>query len=138
MQDELKVGDIIIVDSFGSQGVSVGRHSFVVIDDTNNEVCGLYYDFIALLMSTFKDEEQRKKKMKFPGNFPVAASSEDIERGHGREGYIKAEQFYYFSKAKTPYLIIGELKAETLESLFDFIESMPEKGIKIQRIIDNL
>ena len=46
MQDELKVGDIIIVDSFGSQGVSVGRHSFVVIDDTNNEVCGLDYDFI--------------------------------------------------------------------------------------------
>ena len=136
--DEIKIGDIIVIDSLDSQGAHVGRHSFVVIDDNNGEVCSLEYDFIALLMSSFKDEEQKKKKLKFPGNFPITASSEDIKKGHGKEGFIKAEQFYYFNKSKTSYKVIGELKKDTLNLLIEFINDLPKKGIAIDQIIDNL
>ena len=136
--DEIKIGDIVVIDSLNSQGNRVGRHSFVVIEDQNGEVCSLSYDFIALLMSSFKDEEQKKRKLKFPGNFPISADAEDIKGGHGKEGFIKAEQFYYFSKSKTSYKVIGELKPETLDSLMNFINSLPSRHVTIAQIIDNL
>ena len=136
--EEIKIGDIIVVNSLNSQGTCVGRHSFVVIDDQNGEVCSLAYDFIALLMSSFKDEEQKKKKLRFPGNFPITAESESVKSGHGKDGFIKAEQFYYFNKEKTEYSVIGELKPETLDSLIDFINSLPSKHVTFERIIDNL
>lgn len=136
--EEINIGDIIIIDSFISQNSEVSRHSFVVIEDDNGEVCGLDYDFIALIMSSFKDDTQKKKKLQFKGNFPITASSEDVKHGHGKEGYIKAEQFYYFNKSKTSYSVIGKLNEETLTSLFEFISTLPKKSINIERIIDNL
>ena len=54
--EDIKIGDIIVIDRFVSQGVPVAMHSFVVIEDRNGEVCSLNYDFIALLMSSFKTE----------------------------------------------------------------------------------
>lgn len=136
--DEIKTGDIILIENFISQGSPVSRHSFVVIEDKNGQLCSLDYDFIALLMSSFKDKEQKEKKLKYPGNFPISASSEDVKDGHKKEGYIKAEQFYYFSKSNTTYKVIGELKKDTLDSLMDFIEGFPKKHIEIEQIIDNL
>ena len=136
--EEVRVGDIILVDSFASRGTSIGRHSFVVIEDQNGEVCTLQYDFIALLLSSFKTEEQREAKLKYPGNFSVTNSAEDVKEGNSKDGFIKAEQFYYFSKAKTNYRVIGQLKPETLAELMDFIEALSAKGVAIEQIVDNL
>lgn len=136
--EDIKIGDIIVIDSFVSQGTPIARHSFVVIEDQNGEVCSLNYDFIALLMSSFKTDDQKESKLKFPGNFPITSSAEDVANGNKKEGFIKAEQFYYFNKEKISYKVIGQLKQETLNALMDFIEALPSKHVSIEQIIDNL
>ena len=136
--DDIKIGDIIVINEFVSQGKEIKRHSFVVIEDQNGEVCGLDYDFIALLMSSFKNDEQKKNKLKFPGNYPITSESENIKEGNSKEGFIKAEQFYYFSKERIEYKVIGELKPETLTDLMNFIEQLSTNGVLITQVIDNL
>lgn len=136
--ENVKVGDIILVDNFKKEGITISRHSFVVIDDSEGKVLGLDFDFIALIMSSFKSPEQKEQKLKFPGNFPITAAAEDVRNGNSREGFIKAEQFYYFNKEKISYRVIGELKPETLERLIDFIEDFPKKNVSIEQVVDNL
>ncbi len=42
-----KLGDIIVVDEFKNEvGEVVSKHSFVVIDDNNDCIEGLNYDFV--------------------------------------------------------------------------------------------
>ena len=91
-------GDIILVEKYKSQGVDVSHHSFVVIDDKDGQIKGLNYDIVALAMSSFKDEKQKEKKLSYPGNFPITANEENVDGGNKRDGYIKADQFYFFDK----------------------------------------
>lgn len=134
-----KQGDIILIKSYKDHEVTLPRHSFVVIDDEGGQVQGVPFDFIALVMSSFKDEEQKKRKLKFPGNFPITASDETMLKwANNKDGYIKAEQFYYFNKEKTEFDVIGELNEDTFYLLIAFIESLAEQGIKIDQILDNL
>lgn len=32
-----------------------------------------------------------------------------MKKGHGKEGYIKAEQFYYFDSSKTDFYVLGNV-----------------------------
>lgn len=57
-----KIGDIILVEKYKDRGKTLGRHSFVVIDDQDGEIHGLPYDMICNVFSSFKDEEQKKRK----------------------------------------------------------------------------
>lgn len=52
-----------------------------------------------------------------------------------KQGYIKAEQLYYFKKEKIDFQVIGSMNKESLEKLIKFIE---ELQIDIKEIIDNL
>lgn len=134
-----KKGDIILVRAYKDGDNLLGRHSFVVLEDKGGRVCGLNYDIIALVMSSFKNEEQKAKKLRYPGNFEVTASSEQLpDWAHGKDGYIKAEQFYYFDKSKLDFTVIGSLTKETWQALLDFIELLSAKGIEIQQILDNI
>ena len=85
-------------------------------------------------MSSFRDEEQRKKKMGYPGNFEYSAEQENVRHGHGKAGYIKAEQFYYFDRTNTDFYVIGNVTPELFNALIAFINRLPE----IEHIIDNL
>ena len=58
-----KVGDIIVVKNFVSQGVTLSRHSFVVLSTDQGKIQGLDYDLVCNVMSSFNSEEQRKKKL---------------------------------------------------------------------------
>lgn len=134
-----KQGDIILVKSYKDHESILSRHSFVVIDDEGGQVQGVPFDFIALVMSSFKNDEQKRRKLRYPGNFPITASDEKmIDWANDKEGYIKAEQFYYFNKEKIQFDVIGELNEETYNLLILFIESLAEKSIKIDQIVDNL
>lgn len=135
-----KRGDIIFVEHYIDNGKQLPRHSFVVIDDDGGKVKGLDFDIIALVMSSFKNEAQRKKKLSYGTNFPVTSADEEgkPDWAHGKDGYIKAEQFYYFDKSRLSYRVIGELNKDTLRALFEFIQSFSEKGIEIRQITDNL
>ena len=86
-----KRGDIILVRNYQDGDRQLGQHSFVVLDDEGGSVRGVAYDLIALVMSSFKTEEQREKKLRYAGNFEISATDEQMTiAAHGRDGYIKA------------------------------------------------
>jgi hypothetical protein len=134
-----KKGDIILIKEYKDGENVLSRHSFVVIDDEGGRVCGLDYDFVALVMSSFKDEQQRKRKLEYPGNFEITAADKQMQSwANGKDGYIKAEQFYYFEKPKLNFRVIGSLTEDTWDALVDFIEELSTRGVEIKQILDNL
>lgn len=134
-----KKGDIILINEYKDRKNILSRHSFVVIDDEGGQVCGLAYDFVALVMSSFKNQSQREKKLRFPGNFEITSADKNMPSwANDKSGYIKAEQFYYFDKSKIDFTVIGSLTADTWNTLVQFIESLSEQGIEIRQILDNL
>ena len=134
-----KRGDIILIRNYKDGDITLRQHSFVVLDDSGGQVSGVDYDLIALVMSSFKDEAQRERKLRYPGNFAISASDEQMGiQAHGKDGYIKAEQFYYFQKDSLDYIQIGSLTIEAWDALLAFIEMLSERGIEIRQILDNL
>lgn len=129
-----KVGDIIVVRNYKSQGRDLGRHSFVVLSTENGQIRGLDYDMVCNVMSSFHSEEHRKKKLGYPGNFEYSAEQENIKGGHGKAGYIKAEQFFYFDSNKIDFYVLGNVEPELFNELLEFINGLTE----IEQIIDNL
>lgn len=128
-----KAGDIIVVKNYKSNGKELSQHSFVVLSDEAGKIHGLDYDIICNVLSSFKDEKQHIKKMKYD-NFPVAFDDYDPIQGNKGRGYIKADQFYYFNKDKLDYIAIGQMKPDIFELLIEFIQKIN----RIEHIIDNL
>ena len=58
-----KIGDIILVEKYKSGNKEIGKHSFIVIEDKNGIIEGLPYDFIGNVLSSFKDEKQKQRKL---------------------------------------------------------------------------
>lgn len=133
------VGDIIVVYHYKDGKTRLNTHSFVVLDDKNGQIRGVDFDFIGLVMSSIKNDEQKKRKLSYPGNFPIVPEDQDIIGGdNGESGYIKAEQLYYFNKDKIDYKIIGKLDEEIFNLLLEFIEDLINAGVKFKQIMDNL
>ena len=117
-----KVGDIIVINNYISEdGTVLPRHSFVVIDDNADEIRGLKYDFVANVMSSFKNEEQKQKKLSYKEN--IGVSSDDIisDTKNGRDGYIKADQLYYFNKDELDYYVLATISDDLLDELIKLI-----------------
>ena len=112
-----EVGDIILVTNYKHGGEKIKRHSFVVISDEAGQIQGLDYDIICNVMSSFKDEAQCRKKLSYAGNFPITPDDSNVINGNLKDGYIKAEQFYYFNKANTDFIVIGNMKEDVFELL---------------------
>lgn len=131
------VGDIIRIEEYKDHGNLLSRHSFVVIDDEPDKIEGVSYDMICNAMSSFKSEEQKERKLKYPGNFPIVPTDENMisQTANMRSGYIKADQLYYFNKSKIRYRVIGNIKPDILQLLLDFIE---ESDFELVDILDNL
>jgi len=129
-----EVGDIILIKNYTDNGRSISRHSFVVISADAGQVRGLDYDVICNVLSSFKDEAQRKKKLGYPGNFEILHEDSSVPGGNDKDGYIKAEQFYYFKLDKIDYTVIGKLNPDILADLLEFITTL---GF-IKLVIDKL
>ena len=86
-------------------------------------------------MSSFKSDEQKRRKLKYPGNFPITHNDTYTNPDDGKEGYIKSEQFYYFNKEKIDYIVIGSMNIEAFNRLIEYIENL---DIDIEEITDNL
>lgn len=130
-----QVGDIIIINQYKDGENIISKHSFVVIDDENGTIQGIPYDFIANVLSSFKDSEQKKRKMSYPGNFQIASDDTITNPHNNKDGYIKADQMYYFSKDKISYRVIGQIKEDVFNDLMEFIN---KSDFRIYEIIDNL
>ena len=61
-----KIGDIIVIKNYiGEDGREISQHSFIVIDDTPSEICGLNYDIVTNVMSSFKNNNHKRKKLRY-------------------------------------------------------------------------
>ncbi len=134
-----QVGDIILVNSYLHGTSKVSKHSFVVVNDENGEIKGLSYDFVANAISTFKNERQKQRKMSYPGNFPLVADDVITSPNNGKSTYLKTDQLYYFKKENLNYSIIGNVKPEILDLIFEFINDSIKNGdFEFEEITDNL
>lgn len=134
-----KLGDIIVIDEYlGDDGVKLNRHSFVVINDKPDFIEGLKYDFVANVMSSFKSEEHRNKKLKFMENVEII--SEDIiteNTKNTKSGFIKADQLIYFDKSKINYYVLGHISEDLLDELLILMVKLAEKN-KLFNNLNNL
>ena len=108
-------GDIILIKSYKHYSVVLPQHSFVVIDDRSGEINGLKYDFIALVMSSVKGKEQIKRKLRYPGNIFISSTERIItitSGGNRKNGYVKCDQFYFFTEENLSYSVIGLLTGQ--------------------------
>ncbi|MEG2792942.1 MAG: type II toxin-antitoxin system PemK/MazF family toxin [Bacilli bacterium] len=128
------VKDIILIENYKSQNSSINKHSFIVLTDECGEIRGLPYDLICNVMSSFKSEEQKRKKLKYAGNFPITAQDTLVIYGNRKPGYIKADQLYYFKKSKISYRVIGKINDDVYKQLLEHIASLDS----FEDIIDNL
>ena len=133
-----KIGDIIVVKEFKNEfGEKINKHSFVVINDNKDYVEGLNYDFVANMMCSFHNEKHKNKKLKFKENLFVKKNSIKGKYLNTKEGFIKADQLYYFDKGKIRYSIIGHLDNKVLKELLNLINELYNRH-KIKRITTNL
>lgn len=130
-----QIGDIIIVNQYKDGNNIISKHSFVVIDDENGTIQGLSYDFVANALSSFKDNKQRKRKLSYSGNFAITSNDTVTTPHNNKDGYIKADQLYYFAKDKISYRVIGQIKEDVFNDLMDFIEN---SEFELFDIVDNL
>lgn len=64
-----KIGDIIVVESYiGDDNEKVNKHSFIVVDDTIGHIGGLNYNLVTNVMSSFRNEKHRDKKLRYKEN----------------------------------------------------------------------
>ena len=118
-----KLGDIIVVDNYiGEDGVKIGKHSFVVINDKPDFIEGLKYDLVTNVMSSFKSEEHKNKKLRFMENVEIVSNHIISDKSYNQKsGFIKADQLIYFDKSKTNYYVLGHISDELLDELMMII-----------------
>lgn len=129
-----EVGDIIVVNGYRNNDGIMKKHSFIVINDEGGKIQGLDYEVICNVMSSFQDEEHKKRKLNHPCNVPISATESTVVNGNTKDGYIKSDQLYYFNK-KTKYWVIGKVNPEVLERLFNVLRMY---DFPIIKILDNL
>lgn len=133
-----KLGDIIIVEKYiGSDGKEVSKHSFVVINDEKDKIGGLNYDFVANVMLSFHNAEHKKKKLKYKSNLPIKEEKISGEKINDKEGYIRADELYYFDKKGINYKVIAHMDPDLLDELFQLILALHEEG-KTKIVTKNL
>lgn len=134
-----KIGDILLIYNAKNKR-PIGMHPFIVLDDTNGKVSGVYsYDFIGLLLTSADTEEKKERLKKIEGNFPISKEDKimDAEKNvDNRFSYVEADQFFYFDKTKIKYIHIGVLEPDIYNLIIEFIQELNSKGVLIKQIVD--
>jgi hypothetical protein len=133
-----QVGDIIVINDYiGEDGVELTQHSFVIISEESGIVRGCSYDFVANVMSSFKDKKHKEKKLSFEENFELSSSDVNIENSNGLDGFIKADKLYFFAKENLDYYVIRSINHDILKKLIKLIFDLDKKD-KLVTIVENL
>ena len=110
-----RVGDIILIRKYiGEDGTRQRNHPFIVLNDSEGKIEGLPFDLTCSVMSSFKNEEHRKKKL----------LEITVEDGVKKDGFIKANQIHYFQKDKLDYIVVGSVTPELFAELMKLIEEL--------------
>ena len=127
-----KLGDVIVVKEFRNEyGKIIPKHSFVVINDEQDFVEGFKYDFISNMLCSFHNEEHKKKKLQYKQNLEIKEEKIFGEKINNKEGYIKANQLYFFDKSKIEYKVIAHLDSELLDELVQLILELQKSNLLI-------
>lgn len=134
-----KIGDILLI--FNAKNKKpIGMHPFIVLDDTNGKISGVYsYDFIGLLLTSADTEEKKERLKQIDGNFPISTDDKIMNEGKDKDNrysYVEADQFFYFDKGKIRYIHIGSLELDIYDLIVEFIQELSENGIRIKQIVD--
>jgi len=134
-----KVGDIIVVNKYiAENGKEVGQHSFIVIDDNPDSIQGLDYTMVTTVISSFKSEEQKRKKLSYPGNVEVMEFEKNGKtKRFAKPSYIKADKLFYFDKNKLDYYVFGRISDDLLDELIKIIIALSNDN-KLEAVYDNL
>ena len=89
------------------------------------------------MLCSFHNEEHKNKKLKFKENLEIKEKLISGEKINDKNGYIKADQLYYFDKNLIEYQVIAHMEAELLDELVQLILVLNEKGL-LKNIITNL
>lgn len=137
-----KIGDIIGVPKFiGQDGKEVSFHYFVVVSDEKGKICGFNFDIVGTIMSSFKNEEQRKRKLQYEENIEIKETNFSLNGKIQRNGFIKSDQLFYFDKSKTQYFVVGQVDGNVLLCLLERISDLDKKDkltINMSNIIESL
>lgn len=132
-----KLGDIIVVNNYiGDDGQEINKHSFVVVNDEGGTIAGIEYSMVTSVISSFKNEEQRRKKLAYEGNMELPIDAMN-EKDFKKTSYIKADKAFYFNKDKLDYYVFATLKDEYLDELLKLILKLAKDG-KLDQVISNL
>ncbi len=112
----------------------VSRHSFIVINDKPGFIEGVPYDLVASVMSSFKNDEQKFKKLKFEENLEIVSDDIISNSKNSKSGFIKADQLNYFDKSKIKYYVLGHISEDLLDELMILIMALDKKG----KLVNNL
>lgn len=89
-------------------------------------------------MSSFKNEEQKNRKLRFMENIEII--SDDIISNRNvnkKSGFIKADQLIYFDKSKIDYYVLGHISDELLDELIMIIMILA-KSNKLRNNLNNI
>lgn len=135
-----KIGDILLIYNAKNKRKPVGMHPFLVLDDTNGIVRGVYkFDFIGILLTSANTEERKEKLKQFAGNFPISKDDKIMDEGrkdNNRYSFVEANQFFYFDKERIKYIHLGTIELGIYNLIIEFIEEISEDGVKIKQILD--
>ena len=135
-----KLGDIIVVKNYISEdGKMIGRHSFIVVDDSKGCISGLDYDLVTTVISSFKSEEHKKKKLSYKENMEIINYIDDSNKliSFKKKSYIKVDKMYYFNKEKIDYYMLGRMTKEMFNRLIILVENLKQEK-RINKNIKNL
>lgn len=73
----------------------------------------------------------------FESNLEIDKNQVIGDKLNGNDGYIKADELYYFKKENIEYKVIAHMKDEFLGELVKLILKLYDKN-KVQKVITNL
>lgn len=133
-----KLGDIIVVNKYiGDDGKEISKHSFIVIDDNPDCIKGLNYNLVTTVISSFKSEEQKKRKLQYKENMEICEFERNGTKKFSKPSYIKADKLFYFDKEKLDYYVFGRISDDLLDELVKLIIELSNEE-KLVQVTDNL
>lgn len=127
------VGDIILIKEFKNEdGQVIPIHPFVVVDDQEDKIQGLDFDMVGVLMSSFKNDEHRRRKLSMRQNLEIT-----VEDGVKKDGYLKANQLHYFKKENTNYITVGKVDDDLLEALLELIQTLNRVIVNTRNLVND-
>ena len=76
------------------------------------------------MLCSFHDDKHRKKKLSYKENMLILNNDITIKNGNDLEGFIKADQLYYFNKKNIKYYIVGNINPDVLNRLFMLVMTL--------------